>query len=273
MRKRSSRLIDEVEREALDPNVAISVPLRKLVALGGQAGSAELREWASLELRGYFGSDVPLPDYRQPAATLRIDGGTFNAMITGQLISPRELPDGVKNHIDETVPLNGGVAEIEAMIERAKREKGGDIKLTLPMGQDIVRLMNYEIQQHGERYDRVTAIYWSVSHVTLEGVLDQIRTRLVELVAEMRAAMPDEADVPTSAAADNAVSVVIHGGKPRVSVTAAQATGDGSHSVTAGAASDEASGVWKKVGGFIVGAAIIIGTVVAIAAWQNWNPF
>lgn len=111
-----------------------------------------------------------------------------------------------------------------------------------------------------------------MSHVTLEGVLDQIRTRLVELVAEMRAAMPDEADVPTSTAADNAVSVVIHGGKPRVSVTAAQATGDGSHSVTAGAASDE-TGVWKKLGGFIVGAAIITGTVVAIAAWQNWNPF
>lgn len=149
MRKRSSRLIDEVERDALDPAVPISAALRKLVALGGQAGSAELREWASLELRGYFGSNVPLPDYRKPGATLRIDGGTFNAMITGQLISPRELPDPVKNHIDETVPLNGGVAEIEAMIERAKREESGEIKLTLPMGQDIVRLMNHEMQQRG----------------------------------------------------------------------------------------------------------------------------
>jgi hypothetical protein len=265
-------LIDEIEREALDAKVPISTPLRKLMALGGQAGSAELREWASLELRGYFRTDAPLPDYRKPAATLRIDGTTINALFTGKLISPSELPDPVNEHIDETVPLNGGVAEIEAMIERAKREEHGEIKLTLPKGQDIVRLMNYEIQQRGERYDRVTAVYWSISHIGLEGVLDQIRTRLVELVAEMRAAMPDEADVPTSIAADNAVSVVIHGGKPRVSVTSAQASGDGSHSVTAGAAS-EGAGFWKRLGGFIVGAAAILGTLIALASWQNWNPF
>jgi hypothetical protein len=47
--------------------------------------------------------------------------------------------------------------------------------------------MNYEMRQRGQRYDRVTAIYWSLSHITLEGVLDQIRTRLVELVAQIRA--------------------------------------------------------------------------------------
>jgi hypothetical protein len=35
----------------------------------------------------------------------------------------------------------------------------------------------------------------------------------------------------------------------------------------------DTSGFWKRIGGFIVGAAIIIGTIVAIAAWQNWNPF
>jgi hypothetical protein len=82
MRRRSNTLIDEIERGALDPKVPISTPLRKLVALGGQAGSAELREWASLELRGYVESDTPLPAYRKPGAVLRIDGGTFNAMIT-----------------------------------------------------------------------------------------------------------------------------------------------------------------------------------------------
>jgi hypothetical protein len=272
VRRRSTTLIDEIERGALDPKVPISTPLRQLVALGGQAGSAELREWASLELRGYVASATPLPEYRKPGAVLRIDGGTFNAMITGQLISPNELPEGIREHIDETVPLRGGVAEIEAMIEHAKREAKGEIKLTLPGGQDIVRLMNYEIQQRGEAYDRVTAIYWSVSHVTLEGVIDQIRTRLVELVAEMRAAMPDEADLPTPDAADNAVSIVIHGGNPRVRVNAAQATGTGSHSVTAGTASERV-GAWKRVGGFIVGVAIVVGTIVAVAAWQNWNPF
>jgi hypothetical protein len=134
VRKRTNRLIDEIERDALDGSVPISNALRKLVALGGRAGSKELRDWAGLELRGYHGTEVSLPDYRKPGATLRIDGGTVNAMITGQLISPSELPDPVNKHIDESVPLNAGVAEIEAMIDRAKGQEGGEIKLTLPSG-------------------------------------------------------------------------------------------------------------------------------------------
>lgn len=53
MRKRASTLIDEIEKEALDASIPVSSPLRKLVALGGHAGSRDLREWAGRELRGY----------------------------------------------------------------------------------------------------------------------------------------------------------------------------------------------------------------------------
>jgi hypothetical protein len=272
VRRRAKTLIDEIEREALDANVPVSSPLRKLVALGGQAGSKELREWAALELRGYYGTDVDLPDYRKPGATLRIDGATFNTIITGQLISPSALPDPVNKHIDEQVPLNGGVAEIEAMIAAAKRQERGEIKLTLPMGQDVVRLMNHEIQQRGD-YDRVTAIYWSMSHVTLEGVLDQIRTRLVELVAEMRAAMPDEADVPSAAVADNAVNVIVHGKRARLTVNTAQASGSASTATAASSPPAQTRSVWVRIGAGLVGLATIVGTLVALAAWQGWNPF
>ena len=267
--KRTSTLIEEIQAEALDPTVPVSSPLRKLVALGGQSGSKELREWAGLELRGYVGTDVPLPDYRHAAVTIQIDGATFNAIITGQPISPSALPDPVNEQIDESVPLNTGVAEIEAMIARAKND-GGGIKLSLPKGQDIVRMMNYLNQKQGG-YDRITAIYWAMSQVTLAGVLDQIRTRLVELVAEMRAVMPEEADVPTAAVADNAVSVVIHGGKPHVNVVAQQSSGNGSNTVAA--PTPESRSRWFKLGAFVVGAAGVATATAGVAVWLGWNPF
>jgi hypothetical protein len=270
VRRRTSRLIDEIERDALDSSVPISSALRKLVALGGQAGSKELRDWAGLELRGYYGTDVPLPEYRKPAATIRIDGATFNARITGQMISPSALPDPVNKHIDESVPLNGGVAEIEGMIASAKKQ-GGEVKLALPMGQDVVQLMNYEMQQSGQ-IDQVTAVYWSVSHVTLEGVIDQIRTRLVELVAEMRAEMPDETEVPSAAVADNAVNLVLHGKKPKVTVNTAQASGTG-NTATATMTSKEPRSPWVKIGGFIVGVAGVVAAATGVAVWLGWNPF
>jgi AbiTii len=61
MTKRDGALLAEVQRDAPDGNVPLADTLRKLIALGGQAGSVQLREWASRELRGYQGSDVELP--------------------------------------------------------------------------------------------------------------------------------------------------------------------------------------------------------------------
>ncbi|MHD0175200.1 hypothetical protein ACNQUF_11850 [Corynebacterium diphtheriae] len=41
-----------------------------------------------------------------------------------------------------------------------------------------------------EMNGHITALYWSVSTIALAGVLDQIRTRLAELIAELRLRNP-----------------------------------------------------------------------------------
>jgi hypothetical protein len=46
-------LLSQIEEGALDSRVPLVDVLRKCVALGGQAGSAELRDWARRELDGY----------------------------------------------------------------------------------------------------------------------------------------------------------------------------------------------------------------------------
>ncbi len=196
-------LLDDIQRQALDPETPLAETLRKLVALGGQAGSTELREWASRELRGYAGSGVELPDYRKPGAVMLLNAMKGNYQITGQQIGPRYLPEAVREHVGEEVPLNQPVGEVEAMLEQAQGE-GGYLKLTLPGSQDITALMNAEA---GDPFQHVTAVYWSLSAVALRGVLDQIRTALVELIAEMRAGMPETADKPSAAVADHAVNV------------------------------------------------------------------
>lgn len=52
------------------------------MALGGRAGTADLRDWARRELDGYGGDD-DLPDYRVVTVPILIDGSTFHAIITG----------------------------------------------------------------------------------------------------------------------------------------------------------------------------------------------
>ena len=72
----------------------------------------------------------------------------------------------------------------------------------------------------------ITALNWDVSVARLTGVLAQIRTKLIQLVNEMRAMMGEDETVPSSKQAAQAVNVDFHGGKRhQVNVTTAQAEG------------------------------------------------
>jgi len=152
-----------------------------------------------------------------------------NAQITGQQISTRFLPDFAQKDIGEEVSLIQPVGEIESMLQQAEAA-GGSIKLTLPMAQDLVAVMN---QESNEPFQVITAVYWSLSAPAIAGAIDRIKTTLVELVAEMRAEMPESAETPSREIADHAVNVVVHGEGAQVNVTAASASGSGSHQVKA----------------------------------------
>ena len=54
---RSMNLLGKIEEQAIDGD--ISKALRLCLSLGGKTGSTDLRGWASLELNGYRGQDVP----------------------------------------------------------------------------------------------------------------------------------------------------------------------------------------------------------------------
>jgi hypothetical protein len=224
-----TNLLAEVQRDALDPAAGLSDTLRKVVALGGVVGSKELREWASLELRGYVGSPTELPAYRKVPATLEVNGFNGSMQVKGFRISPRDLPSFAQTHVGEEVPLNSSVREIEEMARHADA-KEGHVALSPPMAQDLARVMNSE----GRAPIRIiTELYWTVSAAALTGVIDQVRTSLVELVAEMRANTPDSAELPTGETADRAVNVAVYGNGARVNITAASASGSGAHSVNA----------------------------------------
>lgn len=176
------------------------------------------------------------------------------------------------------------------MLKRA-RERDGSVKLMSPMAQDIVRYMNHEIQNHpqGDPYQQITDLYWVVSQVTLEGVVDQMRTTLVELVAEMRAEMSDEAVTPPAEIADRAVQYIVTGKRPTINVANTSVSGSGSHQVqSSGAGSSNAQGNgagsqsvhaapptnpwWKSIWGVLIGAATMIGAVAGVGVWLGWGP-
>lgn len=258
MVRRAETLIEQIEQDALDDSVPLATALRKCIALGGKSDSEKLRDWATRELQGYQGVDQDdLPSFRIVAAPLMMDAVTPRAQVTGQPFSPSTLPEGIREHIKEEVPLRDGVGQIEGMLKQPH------IKLSPPGASNIVLLMNHELAGSGQQ---ILSIYWAIAHSALQGVLDQIRTALVQLVAELRANMPAADALPSAAAADEAVNVVVTGKRSRVHVTSAQAQG-GSTATASADTQPEEPGFWtgsRRIGAFIVGAVTVAAGIVAI---------
>lgn len=253
----SDSLLDQIERDVLDEGASLAGALRKCLALGGESGSEELRDWATLELQGYKDLEkTPLPDYRIVPAPLLLDGLNGYTKISNQIVPPSLLPDFARDDLKSEVQFRQGAGEIEALIKGGERE--GAVRISPPMMAELVQFMNVELRSQGSHVER---IFWAVSVGALKGVTDQIRTALTQLVAEVRAATPRGRAVPTTEAVDHAMQVVVHGRRARVNVSAAQASGEAV--ATVGSVSPDKpteSEFWtvgRRIGAFIVGASSV----------------
>jgi hypothetical protein len=256
---RSHRLLGEIEAGALDQKTPIGDLLRRVIALGGQAGSTELRDWATHELRGYGPGDK-LPPYRKIVAPLQLDMNNMAYILRGQTISPLELPELAHDAITNDVALRFGIAEIEQLARRC--EPGGVVKLSPPGSQELVALMNAEEHVNGH----VHCLYWSVSPVVLEGVVEQVRTTLTAMTAEIRAEMPDGGGVISPAVADNALTVAVTGKRNKVSFANAQ----GANEMTP--PTEEKPSHWVRIAAaVVVGVLTIAGVFFAIMQAQGWR--
>ncbi|NYD40066.1 hypothetical protein [Nocardioides panaciterrulae] len=263
-------MLEQIEEGALDSKSSLADVLRKCVALGGRSGSEQLRDWARRELDGYPPAEE-LPGYRTVGAIIAIDGANLAYKVTGQQISPSDLPEFARESIKQEAAITQGVAEIERLA--ATQEEV--IRIQHSAMPDLVTYMNSQ-QDDVHVNGTILAMYWKVTPSALYGILDTIRTNLVALVAEMRAAGVD--DVPPAEVANQAVQVVVHNAKrSQITVNANQASGGvgGSQEITTPPSAEHASlpgwvrGPWAVV----LGLATIAGGVGAIAVWLDWTPF
>lgn len=171
---REQSLLASIEADALS-GAPVADALRKCIALGGRAGSAELQAWASRELRGYP-LDAEVPPYRMLPATLTMLVTSPGGWVR-QTVQPEHLPPGVRDVSVNELRLRQGVGELEAMVP-------GDGPLTFTMGSAgaaaaLIQRQSARAMQH------VMDVYWLMDRAAVAGLLDQIRTSLVEFVAAL----------------------------------------------------------------------------------------
>ncbi len=263
MRWRSRTLLDQIESGAHNSRTDLVDLLRKCITLGGQAGSGALRDWARRELDGYRGTDEELPSYRFITAPLVVDGFQGGWQFKGKQISTLELPDFAVDAFSKGLAVNFGVGELQRL---ASKSQAVDLQ---PAGMDDLA---YFMNTSPEYSASIMRVYFSVSPLAFDGILDTVRTNLVALVAEIRSVGVDASGTPSQAAADQAFNVVIKG-RARANI----AIGEGA---TASMKVSEAPGGHGRLPSWLsgpwafgLGVATLAGGVAAVATWVDWNPF
>ncbi|MYS23569.1 hypothetical protein GA0115240_15415 [Streptomyces sp. DvalAA-14] len=239
---RRSHPLERLERDVLDDSVPLASVLRQVLVIGGHASSQPLRTWALQELHGYTNAEVELPDYRKGYAPMRADARSVAWQIKGETITKYELPEFAREYYSEEVPIPFGVGKIEAMIARTAPDE--PLRLSPPGAAELARFMTYD------RRDRrivIEAVYWAVDVSVLQDVLDQVRTRLTQFVAELRDVMPAGESDPTPEQVHRAVQSIhiTAGDNSPVNLTAPMAYADGDSSATA-SAGEKRSRWWRR---------------------------
>jgi hypothetical protein len=158
-----SSIVLELQRDSLNPAVAVSDLLRKALLIATKLDIPDFKIWIENELGGYRGSSS-VPPYR-------ISSGQVMGMDEWGREIPVLFQTTEQSEVAARVRFSDSVAEIEALLQRAIRDKMGRFSVDYtPEQQAILR----DGSQHGlvkhTRYIRVE---------DLKGVIDAVRTEIL----------------------------------------------------------------------------------------------
>lgn len=178
-------LLRSLRERLLDETEPLAGLLRKCLLLGAETGSKSLRQWARDELNGYD-HDAELPAYRKlPTPVIHVDYVSGLTVATNQPFNRLQLPLEAQKGVPEFVPLHQPIEELDGLsAQKSLSFTGTGLAYAQTVWNDQL-----------EWPQQITAMRFSLSSSAISGVLGQIRTQLVDVVADLTADTP-LADLP-----------------------------------------------------------------------------
>jgi hypothetical protein len=187
-------LLTSLRNRLLDESEPLAGLLRKCLLLGAETGSNSLRQWARYELNGYD-DEAELPKYRRlPTPAISVDSISGNTWAQNQTFNRLQLPAKAQKVVPDFLPLHQPVEELEKLAASKTLSFTGT---GLAYAQT---LWNSELGP----FQQITGMSFTLSGSAVSGVLGQIRTQLVDLIADLTADTP-LAELPGKAQVDAAV--------------------------------------------------------------------
>lgn len=187
-------LLRSLRERMLDESEPLAGLLRKCLLLGAETGSTSLREWARKELNGY-GDDDDVPEYRKISAPISMDSMSGNTWMTGQVIDRHQMPRECWEYVPESIALKQPIEELEQLSTRDK------LRFTNPGLAYAQTLWNGQLGP----WQNVASLSYVTGGSAIKGILGQIRTQLMDLIADLTADTP-LAELPGKEQVDAAVN-------------------------------------------------------------------
>ncbi len=180
-------LLREIQHDAIDANIDISVVLRKCKVLAARLGNEEFKLWVEHELNGYK-SKEDLPEYR----ILKVEShGSFLGIAwkaNDLPIAPSSISEEYQD-IVTTAYLMDPISYYQWLIRG--KENASDV-LSQPWPADLIRLVGSKIYE-----DMNCLNAWKViSRSTIAALLDTVRNLILSFVLEIEAEAPDAGEAP-----------------------------------------------------------------------------
>jgi hypothetical protein len=118
-------LIQEIQREILDPSTQLSSILRKAKVMAYRLGNVKFKDWVNDELDGYHEREIDeLPDYRKGSThSLGNFAGPLGATMRNMPIPTLNLPKQFER-LATDLALFEGIRALESLLEVKKRHLG-----------------------------------------------------------------------------------------------------------------------------------------------------
>lgn len=173
-------LLGSLRTQVLDESESLSGLLRKCLMLGAETGSESLRQWARYELNGYD-DEVDLPRYRKlPTPIISVNSISGRTWAKGVDVNVLQLPEKVRDIVGPELLLRQPIEELQEL----------SASTTLSLSSGSLAYAQHLWNQELGPFEQIVSMAFRCSGATISGVLGQIRTQLVDLVADLTAGTP-----------------------------------------------------------------------------------
>ena len=197
-------LLREIQSDAIDKNVDISVVLRKCKVLAARLGNKEFKLWVERELNGYP-SREDLPTYR----ILHVESyGDFFGMLQSGLKNARIPPSCIPKEFRDFVNISYLMDPISYYASLIKNKESSSNVLKSPWPADLIAAVGSKIYSDMNLGDA-----WRlIPDGAIAALLDTVRNRILSFALEIEAEAPDagEASPNVRPIADERVNQVFN---------------------------------------------------------------